>query len=112
MAKVTVEMDLDEDLAEPVRAFAGEMAKQLHLNREKGHWDQCDIDFLLSELKNKTRGMERLLKHPMRPDYRDETCDKHQRYLEWMARMADNCADVANFSMMIWDETVRQKRQP
>lgn len=110
MAKVTIEMDFDEDLAEPVRAFAGEMAKQLHLNREKGHWDQCDIDFLLSELKNKTRGVERLIHHRCRPNYLDDTGDQHQLYLEWMARVADNCADVANFSMMIWDEVVRQRR--
>ena len=75
--------------------FAIEMKKKLDKNEHKGGWQNCDNEYLLKRLKEEVDEVETAIKY-----------NKSLKYI------MSECADVANFAMMIADnyEEVKEQR--
>ena len=75
--------------------FAKEMEHQLQENDDKGGWQGCTAEFLLSEATSHLNALKRTIKaKTLSSDEKD-------------ARIRDDAADAANFIMMIFDLWVR-----
>jgi len=81
--------DMERDL-KAVDWFKSQMIKTLGHNSDKKHWLKCSYEYLLERLKEEVRELEELLVDEMIPY-------KHKK-------MILECADIANFSMMIADK--------
>lgn len=81
--------DMERDLR-AVELFKKKMLGKLGDNRDKKHWLKCSYEYLLDRLKEETRELEKLLLD-------DKVSYKHKKVIL-------ECADVANFSMMIADK--------
>ena len=79
------------------------MEKQLELNDHKGGWEGEDADFFISEIRNQASGLIRILKDPttVMPKYKPEDTEDRRRVV--LKAVADQCADIANFAMMVFD---------
>lgn len=87
--KVTIEQISEiTGIREEVIKFALEMEKKLQANDSKGGWDKCEYDWLLQRVDEEITE----LKHSIRVDGSDR-------------KIIRECADVANFVMMIADNT-------
>lgn len=87
--KVTIEQISEiTGIREEVIKFALLMEKKLKENDSKGGWDKCEYDYLLQRIDEEI--IE--LKHCIRVDGSDR-------------KIGLECADVANFVMMIADNT-------
>ena len=77
-----------------VRRFARVMERKLRKNDHKRHWSKCDEEYLLRSLRNE---MEELF----------DACEggESDRAVE------SECADVANFAMMIADNRRSGRRR-
>jgi NTP pyrophosphatase (non-canonical NTP hydrolase) len=81
-----------------LKPFMQDMYKKLVANQEKKHWRTCSFDWLVQRLYEEMRELE-------------EAMDKGAPYQEVM----DECADVANFAMMIHDKAnlkLKEKSKP
>ncbi len=73
------------DLRPAVDGFARAMERKLRLNDHKAHWGDSTIDHLFTRLLDEVAE----LSHAMQDG----------------GAIGDECADVANFAMMIFDHT-------
>lgn len=84
--------------------FAQEMEAKLRENDHKGGWQGCRFTALFPRLRQETD--ELLVKaHPLQLDTIAETLT-----LEDACELVRECADIANFAMMIADN-IRAKRE-
>lgn len=70
----------------PVLRFALEMERKLKLNDHKGGWEDCPNDYLLKRIDEELVELKTVVESK-----------KSRR------RVINECADVANFAMMISD---------
>lgn len=84
-----------------VEWFADQMEKKLSQNDHKGGWQNCDFKYLLKRLKEEQTEVEDALKLRGTTFFGTVLKDKE---------IIDECADVANFAMMIADK-LRTKRR-
>jgi len=70
--------------------FAGEMEKKLRENDHKGGWNSCDVDWLVSRM---TEELQEL----------DDVVQQYRQGFASREEVRRECADVANFAMMIAD---------
>ncbi|WP_260866687.1 hypothetical protein [Bacillus pumilus] len=80
------------NIREEVARFSELMEDKLKANDHKGGWDECSIDFLTYRLREE----QAELFEALRLYHRFPSNDTRKR-------VEDECADVANFSMMIVD---------
>lgn len=73
-------------LRDPLRAFVLVMQLKLYENEHKGGWQDCSMSYLLRRLQGELGEVKRAMKANKTPDEVDR-----------------ECADVANFAMMIAD---------
>ena len=78
-----------------VKRFAEEMEKVLKQNDYKSGWQTCSDDYLYHHLLEETRELFVALYYYKRSD------KKRRRYI------IKECADVANFAMMIADKFLK-----
>ena len=69
---------------ETLHNFAETMGIQLYRDENKLNWRSCTIDYLFVKLKEKVKGLE-------------DTINRKPEDVMW------ECADIANFAMMIDD---------
>lgn len=96
MDKITnIERDamLDESAVE---WFSTVMLKKLRENRYKQHWSELDLAYLINRLKEELLELEDEL-----PNTKNNMIDIDAAIFE--------CADVANFAMMVADKLYQQK---
>jgi hypothetical protein len=76
-----------------VVAFADAMERKLRENDHKGHWDDCQVEYLLRRLREETKELATV------------AGDRDARSLtnEEEAAVVNEAADVANFAMMVAD---------
>ena len=67
-----------------VRDFAEAMEDKLRINDSKGGWLECDLTYLKERLEDEVGEL-------LRADTDEDICDE--------------CCDVANFAMMIYDRS-------
>ena len=79
-----------------VKWFAEQMEKKLQKNDHRSGWKDADEDFLLQRLQ------EEIL------ELKDEICESH---IYNSKKVIEECADVANFAMMIADNADRFVKQ-
>lgn len=79
-----------------VSAFARLMLSKLFLNRHKGDWSDESILWLLNRLRQEVDELAQAIASP------SHTPAEMER---WQELVAMECADVANFAMMIADVT-------
>ncbi len=70
----------------PVLKFAFEMERKLRINSGKGGWQDCDNDYLLSRINDEL--------------FELKACINEKKVKR---AIINECADVANFAMMIAD---------
>jgi hypothetical protein len=84
-----------------VRRFAIVMERELVTNDHKGDWHGCSVPWLLSEMTNHKRALQRqAVKLMAATAPEDGDCPERD---DLRARILDDAADVANFAMMIAD---------
>jgi NTP pyrophosphatase (non-canonical NTP hydrolase) len=81
-------------MRDEVRRFAEKMEEKLKVNDQKykDGWDNCSIDFLTYRLRQETAELFEALRI-----YYTNPHELSKKLVE------DECADVANFAMMIMD---------
>ena len=85
-----------------VQWFAQEMEAKLRENDYKGHWEECRFEELFPRIREEAD--ELLVKaHPLQLDTIDEKLTQ-----EDACELIRECADIANFAMMIADN-IRMK---
>lgn len=95
----------DPDPREEVLWFAKQMERKLRANDHKGHWSNCDDLYLKRRLREETNELIDAVNRLK--SYRRTSPDD----VAWAARMViREAADVANFAMMIADNS-RQARK-
>lgn len=77
-----------------VMKFARQMERKLRENDYKGGWEKETNEYLLSRLREETDDVENWAKCLMRSPI----------------HLQKECADVANFAMMIYDNSKRPER--
>ena|SRR3990167_5075006 len=73
--------------------FAVNMERKLRENDHKGGWKECDFEYLRARLQDEVQEMEEMFvkySKVMRPNMKN--------------KLKRECADVANFAMMISDK--------
>ncbi|MBK1611720.1 hypothetical protein [Bacillus cereus] len=79
--------------------FANVMEEKLKANEHRGGWDDCSIDFLTYRLREEQAELFNALRlYHMFPS--DDT----------RKRVEDECADMANFAMMIRDKVMKDSK--
>ena len=73
-----------------VKWFGEQMIKKLEDNEEKEHWRKSSYDHLFCRLEEEVRELQELILN-------DKISYKHKK-------MIAECADIANFAMMIADK--------
>ena len=73
-----------------IQWFAILMQGKLNENAHKGNWDNCEMGYLRRRLSQEVAELKRAL-------------DKHKRGNATAEDVRNECADVANFAMMIAD---------
>jgi len=87
--------------------FAIEMKRKLTQNLHKGGWGDCRFDYLLGRLRAETD--ELLYSHIK---YRLDTHMQAKVITDQQVKdLVGECADVANFAMMIADNFKRMERE-
>lgn len=81
-------------LREPLRSFAKTMELKLCENDDKGGWEGCTLAYLTRRLQGEFGEVRRALKS-------NKSADEVER----------ECADVANFAMMIADNYRRMEEE-
>ncbi len=95
--KMILQMEVKNALRPELLLFVQEMQEQLDRNKEKGHWRGCDDEILISELQMHVGALQRTLYK--QPDHKTSS----GRKADWLRKVADDAADIANFAMMLWD---------
>ena len=80
-------------LRKEVKDFAESMEYKLQTHDDRPGWKYCPPDWLIKRLKEELAEVEKVL---------DERGDG------WLTRLTMECADVANFAMMIQDAAIAQ----
>ena len=75
-----------------VQAFAKEMEHKLALNTHKGGWDGLTFQYLMYRLEKEVRELWKVYDDP------EEWIGGDPRHI------TEECADIANFAMMIADK--------
>lgn len=73
-----------------VEWFAEQMLKKLNKNMDKKNWLKCSYEYLLCRLEEEVQELQELFLD-------DKISYKHKK-------MIPECADIANFAMMIADK--------
>lgn len=84
------------EIRKELQWFSQEMETKLKKNDHKGGWDKSTISWLLGRLKDEVKELEEVL---------NEEPETNTEQLSKMQRTIAECADVANFAMMIADKT-------
>jgi len=80
-----------------VEDFTEKMEFKLSMHDDRPGWKECDWEWLLGRLREETYEIEKVLR---------------ERGDGWITKMWQECADVANFAMMIQDaETFKWARR-
>lgn len=74
--------------------FASEMEKKLKENDYKGGWKKCHIWWLVNKLKDEVKELE---------DTIEKAFEEKDELTEISEDVISECADIANYSMMIAD---------
>lgn len=82
-------LDVEEIEYKSVTFFAKEMDRKLQENSQKGGWEDCDESYLIERLRQEVDELEEAINEKEVHEIKSE------------------CADVANFAMMIWDNLPR-----
>jgi len=75
-------------MREQVRWFAGEMEDKLKKNDFKGGWDGCEVIYLIERIKSETQELIEAM-----------IIKENEK------NIIEECADIANFAMMIADKS-------
>lgn len=86
-----------EEVREPVKWFAVQMESKLKENDDKGCWDDCNLYWLVSRIKEEVSELERAI-------------NIHRDLGDNRLEIIRESADISNFSMMIAD-IARKKLQ-
>ena len=89
-----------------VEWFAKKMDAQLWANRSKGGWrgDRCDLTWLLDKLKEELGEVQECFMKSC-PECSSEHMSEKPDYEEYSKeQIIEECADLANFAMMIADK--------
>lgn len=81
----SISINAKQRVREPVRWFGTEMERKLCAHDSKGHWAECTTAFLIKRMKEEIKELEKAVKEKRVP------------------AIISECADVANFVMMIAD---------
>lgn len=87
-------MTSNREIRKPVENFARAMENKLRKNNHKQHWSECSTDYLLHRLRGEVMELE-------------EAIFEGKSYEE----IKDECTDVANFAMFIYDNLSYEKRE-
>jgi len=79
---------MDYDFKKSVDTFGVEMHKKLKENENKGGWHECTPEYLSRRLGNELKELRAIMHDPYKT-------------LETKVNIIRECADVANFAMMI-----------
>lgn len=84
---------------EKVGAFAKFMIEKLETKQYENDdtWDVCSDSYLLARMKEEIKEVEDVLREEPSSYYELE------KWYSWQKKLALECADVANFAMMIAD---------
>ncbi len=92
-------------MRKPLKKFAEFQEKILKENDNKEGWEECSIVELYGNLHEELRELiEVLLNSSPIEDLTDE------EYEEYKEQVSKECADIANFAMMIYDNINRKKK--
>jgi len=80
--------------------FATQMTRKLNENVDKGHWDGTDLSYLVDRLREEVDEVEEAYDNLI--EYRSSPMYANDDDSDWDS-LLDECADVANFAMMIAD---------
>jgi len=89
---------------ESVRWFVRHMEEKLRENDDRGGWQDSNSSWLLLRLREEANELEEALRRHRRTDYGSDTSDSSAD------DVISECADIANFAMMIADNTCREKK--
>ncbi len=92
-------VELENWVDEAVLSFVVDMKYKLRLNNHKGHWKEYDESFLLRRMNDEFKELQEACKF-LGAD------PASRNYLS----VIHECADVANFAMMIADNAKRLMR--
>jgi len=85
-----------EDIDRAIEDFSVQMVAKLLLTRHRTHWMHCDADLLLKRLHDEVRELDVEMSALVNAG---QPLDSHKR-----KAIIRECADVANFAMMIADK--------
>lgn len=84
-----------------VQWFAIEMEKKLALNDHKTGWKDCEVDMLISRLKEETQELED--EWWKRKNDFGRSASEGFMFTSSNEELIKECADIANFAMMVAD---------
>lgn len=93
-------------MRKPLKQFAEFQEKILKHNDDKGGWKECSLIRLYGSLHDELRELIEVLldSNPIK-DLTDE------EYEEYKEQASKECADIANFAMMIYDNVNNPPKQ-
>ena len=86
------------EVRDQVKDFATIMEEKLKENEHKGGWDNCDNTFLFNRLLQEVTELHESL-NDLKMSVEDDSSDDTQKVIA--RETMRECADVADFSMMI-----------
>jgi len=89
------------NIIDDTMSFGIAMMEKLKANRDKGYWEEIDIEWLLERLEEE---MDELRKADLYTRY-----PQHTTKAEYFKALMGECVDVANFAMMIWVNARREQ---
>jgi len=87
-----------------VERFARAMEAKLRLNDHKGGWHNCDRGYLRRRMRTEMRELFAVLDTLTREERRSKVSARGEaRHERACAKLLGECADIANFAMMLAD---------
>ena len=85
-----------------VNWFAQRMEEKLAINDHKGGWGKCDIDWLIERIRTELEELETVYGF-RKVDWGRSACEGVQFVDVSNEAIIKECADIANFAMMVAD---------
>lgn len=98
----SIPVDCGVSVRPSVAKFAEVMEKKLKLNDYKGGWEDCNNEYLLTRLEEEAKELRTLAERYGLGTIDEDNLSKGKRN-----KVINECADVANFAMMIAENIER-----